>query len=241
MNIWTKTTLGIITALLLGALGNGVWEYLLQPALSSMGQLALNIGTLGVKAFKDNMYREVARGFHEASSLSLSSFLYLLLGYAGIFGLFELMRRIKKSVAQAEGLKKELDGLEAITDGTQEPQQSSTNDHQGRIKASKSKLARLMPRMRRLQNASRAFFGIGLILFAWIFIGNVRDTYINNAIAHYVQSVRIATPYATDTELAIFNSRFARLASKNEYSALILDISKVAERGKLELPHFDAW
>jgi hypothetical protein len=68
----------IVITVFLGAIGSGAWEWLLKPFLMGATDFGLNVATLGVRSFKDSLYKDIARGLHEESSLRL---------YAAVFGL----------------------------------------------------------------------------------------------------------------------------------------------------------
>jgi hypothetical protein len=61
----------IVITILLGAIGSGLWEWLLKPSLMELSQFGLSVATLGVKAFKDSLYQEIAQGLHEEPSLRM--------------------------------------------------------------------------------------------------------------------------------------------------------------------------
>jgi hypothetical protein len=65
--------LALIGAVFVGALGSGVWEALLRPALSSITSVLLTISTLGLASVRDDIYREAATGNREIVSLTLLS------------------------------------------------------------------------------------------------------------------------------------------------------------------------
>ena len=66
-----KKLLAILGAILLGIVGNALWEYMAKPLLFLSRDTLLNIATLGIQSFKDECYRLIARGFTESASLSL--------------------------------------------------------------------------------------------------------------------------------------------------------------------------
>jgi ABC-type nitrate/sulfonate/bicarbonate transport system permease component len=72
-----KTVRFITVTILLGAIGSGAWEWVLKPALTSVSEFGLNVATLGIKSFKDSLYKKIALGFHEESSVKL---------YVAVFG-----------------------------------------------------------------------------------------------------------------------------------------------------------
>lgn len=240
VNTNRKAILGVMAAVVVGGLGNGVWEYVLEPALSWGLVGVLNVATLGVQAFKDDLYREIARGFHEESSLSLASTLYFLIGYGTAVGFFFLVRKTKEVLARTQSLSEKLDNLEAIADGRAEPDRSEDNIRL-RISVRRAKLSGIVPRLKLVQKAFLVLFVFGIAVFAWTVIGAAKNRYINMAIVHYKQSFSIVAPAATNAELALFDSRFARVASKNDYEVLMADIARVGARGNLTIPAFKAW
>lgn len=66
----------VIVTIVLGAVGSGAWEYILKPIALHATSFTLEVATLGVQSFKDNVYGEIAQGHHEAASLS--HFLFIL-------------------------------------------------------------------------------------------------------------------------------------------------------------------
>lgn len=240
LNKIVKVILGVIATLIVGALANGVWQYVLEPALTWSLAGILNIATLGVQSFKDELYREIAKGFHEESSLSLANTLYFWVGYGVAFGLFLLMRKTKDLVSHSVAMDKELDDLEAIADGRSVPSEPN-DDIQLRISNLRTKKSHLAPKVKFMHMTAYLLFALGIAFFAGMIIGNVKAQYINSAITHYEQSMSIVAPLANDKELAVFKSRFARVASKSEYEALMSDIARVGEHGGFKVANFNAW
>lgn len=240
MGFKKKAILGVIGALIIGGLGNGVWEYVLQPAFTWSLTGILNIATLGIETFKDALYREIAKGFHEEPSLSLANALYYWAGYGVAYGLFLLTRKTKDLVSRIATSNKEIDDLEAIVHGNSEPSEPEDDLHV-RISNLRAENSKLAPKAELMHRAAYLLFAFGIAFFAWMIIGGAKDRYINSAIVHYEQSLSIVAPLATDKELATFKSRFAQVASKGDYEALIADIARVGDRGGQILPHFKAW
>lgn len=240
MSFNKKAILGLVAALIVGGLGNGVWEYVLEPAFTWSVTGILNIATLGVQSFKDDLYREIAKGFHEESSLSLANALYYWVGYGVAFGLFLFTRRTKNLVSKISSHNKKLGDLEAIADGDVDSREPN-NDIRMRISKLREENSSLAPKAKLMHKAAYFLFALGIAFFAWMVIGMEKARYINSAIVHYEQSLSIVTPLATDKELAAFKSRFARVASKGDYEALISDIAHVGERGRLKVPDFKVW
>ena len=65
----------IIITIILGAVGSGLWEYMLKPIALSGTNFVLEIATLGITKYKNGLYEDIAQGLHEQYSLALLTFL----------------------------------------------------------------------------------------------------------------------------------------------------------------------
>lgn len=95
-----KTVKFIAVTIVLGAIGSGLWEWLLKPALTGTSDVVLNIATLGLEKFKNSLYQEIAFGFREGPSLRVFSFLYGMLPSFLIgccVGVFLMRSRLKSA------------------------------------------------------------------------------------------------------------------------------------------------
>ena len=61
-------------------------------------------------------------------------------------------------------------------------------------------------------------------------------TYINKSIAYYRQLESIAAPYLTSNQEKVFNSRFAQIQNKEDYTKLIDDLIAVVGVAGQTLP-----
>jgi hypothetical protein len=106
-----KFVLGIIGAIVLGALGSGLWNVFLGPLFSIAYNSILTIATFGISAIKNNSYIAIAKGLHEQPSLE-----WLLIFSTGMiaiplaimsFALFltPLLNRISKKIEEKEKAK----------------------------------------------------------------------------------------------------------------------------------------
>ena len=73
---------GIAAAIVLGAIGSGLWETLLSPGLELTVSGVVRLFAALSHTFKDFVYSEAARGFHEKHSLAL--LVFLLCFFAGV-------------------------------------------------------------------------------------------------------------------------------------------------------------
>lgn len=67
---WKRWTLGAVGTIILGGLGSGLWDLVIKPSAARMAQVMLTAATLGSSVVKDGVYREAAKGLHEAGAWS---------------------------------------------------------------------------------------------------------------------------------------------------------------------------
>ncbi|SRR6266568_4509175 len=184
----------------LGAVGSGVWEWLLRPALAGSTDFLLSVGTLGVKTFKDSVYTEIARGLHEGVSLRLITLVFAFLPgvltglvFVSLFALF-------------------------------------------RLKANKAPVPALSDRLLAALSVSFVVF-----ISAFSLVQAVQISYVNRAATHFNQLLSIASPYLQEPERTSFRSRFAQIATQEDYETLVRALDEICRKNGLRTPHFDVW
>ncbi|MBN7576231.1 hypothetical protein C1H57_17370 [Clostridium sp. 2-1] len=83
-------------------------------------------------------------------------------------------------------------------------------------------------------------FMLGYFLFAiwYLFLQLNQLKYINSAIVHYKQLLKIITPNISKEDFDKYESQFARIQSKNDYVTLIAQLVAICSTNKIELPQF---
>jgi hypothetical protein len=95
-----RNILTLLGALVIGALGSGIWDTLLKPMFSWLGTALLDVATLGKQSLIDGIYVEVAKGSYERAANATYQLLITVLGVAGIviplaaLALLVLLRKI---------------------------------------------------------------------------------------------------------------------------------------------------
>lgn len=79
-----KVAGGIAAAVILGAVGSGVWERLLAPGLDALFRASVDLISTVSLNYKNGIYKSAAQGFHEDFSLRLFAITLLLLALAGL-------------------------------------------------------------------------------------------------------------------------------------------------------------
>jgi len=66
-----KWLLSVVGAILVGAVGSGVWDLFMRRAVFAVLELFYLVATFGVSSFRDRAYSDAALGYREYSSLAL--------------------------------------------------------------------------------------------------------------------------------------------------------------------------
>lgn len=225
-----RATLGILGTVLIGAIGSGVWEHILQPALSWTRDSVLNVASLGIETFKDDTYREIAQGFREAASgqvYFLLVLLYVMVLTAMLVIIWHLAKETRRKWQEL------LDRIaQAKEHGSKEP--PSIEDLEREAIA-------LEPRFTRIYRLNYALAAVVVLTVASNLITYARNSYVSAAVSHYHQAMRIAAPYLTPTEEKEIASAFSQVSRKTDYVAVLRKLEGVASAHGQRVPKFRPW
>ncbi len=78
-NKYIKILLGFVAAIIIGAIGSGLWERILSKIFDYIIELTINIMNLFITSYKDSIYASASKGFHEFSATYLHSLVLALI------------------------------------------------------------------------------------------------------------------------------------------------------------------
>lgn len=224
----------VIVTIMLGAIGSGVWEYIIKPSLLSFRDIILNITTLGISTYKNLIYSDIARGYTESSSLKLLNeftTLYVMAMVIGCLWVYSTMKEIKE---------KRLEMLSRI-DALQNKDYHPPNEEE-----TENELIELKNDIQKSINKKGTVLVTAFVLMATFsvsekFMSTYREKYINSAICHYEQSIKIAKPYLSSKEVLSIESEFAQINNKEEYISILKRIYSTLDSNGINFKRFDAW
>jgi hypothetical protein len=191
----------VLVTVVLGAVGSGVWEWILKPVLSGSSEVALTVATLGITAFKNSLYQDIALGFREEPSLRLytAAFAFLpsmIIGF--VSGIVVAHRRATSG--QPESM------FERVIDRSVRPV-------------------------------------LLLVIFALVFsvVQASQVAYVNRAVTHFQQLSAIAAPHLSENQRLAVRSRFAQIATRDDYVKLVEELSGLCRSKSLRVPQFEVW
>ncbi len=209
---WLRWILGVSGALVLGALGSGLWTVLFAPLGSLLIRAALSIVTLGISAAKDSIYARAALGFTENPSITL-----LLL-----VGTFVLSLPVLLFI----GLR--------LTLGDQRSRPKPEDELAAEIKKLRRRLS-LLTRGIYILLVFQAF--IGVIFFVQILM----MVYTNQVIASFQQTLAIVALHISSEQRTMYAARFAKVQNRQDFVVLFDELNSVAEKNGEKRSKFVPW
>ena len=219
-------------AILLAIVGNALWEFLVRPSLLASQDFLLNLSTLGIQAFKDSMYVDIAKGRYDRASVELLGQYMALVGGCAFFAISMLFMTTKRLRGQLNKLKEKVqsmdhaDSVEKIV--TKEGLLASMADDEKKLR----KLDRL---------AYFLAFVVGTMVLANLTAG-LRIKYMNAAVTNFEQTLSITKPYLTvPRKEELLRSTFSQIRNKDGYVQLIEELRGIAEKNGQHVPEFKIW
>ena len=110
-NILTfRNIIAVVGALVVGALGSGLWDVIFKPTFVWIGTILLSLATLGIQSLIDGIYVEVAKGSYERAADAAHQTIIIIFGTTmvavPIFGLLAF-KAIDEEKSENKVLSKE--------------------------------------------------------------------------------------------------------------------------------------
>lgn len=223
---WAVRALGVIV---LGALGSGLWEIALKPGLVRLSYGILSLSTLGLESIRTGIYERVGSGSTSAASLQTMTLLtiFAVVAYLAMFRfMLYAVRDDRRDLEQFEQRLAEWEKGNTI------PPENRTAEQ-------------ILTAMRRdVRRGKRLLYTLGLLvllLAGMFFVDLSRISFETAAVVHFQQTLRIASPYMTDTDRNMVESKFAQIHSRSEYIAIMDGLANTAKEHGQQVPPFNAW
>lgn len=252
-NKYIKTILAVIGAVVIGAIGSGVWDLVLKHFVISGRDMILNIISLGMKSVKDMTYSQIARGFHEEPNMNILTILicFLIFGTAIAliipFVISRLNRRIRQKLI--DRIVDRIDSMirvEKPEESMSDAPASIAKTQQERWQDARIKLEELRGSL--MQRKSKL---LSVVEYIMVFVGIIwtsfsaadltRFSYVNSAITHYQQIMVITAPYVDEFKRKEITSSFGQIKNKDDYVAIIQHLEHIARQNQQYVPPFSAW
>lgn len=214
---WVAWALGVIV---LGALGSGFWETVLKPAFVHASYGLMSLSSLGIESVRTGVYEQIATGSTSRAGVRTMSLITIIA--VGLFGLMFIY-----FLLQYVDLQREQERLDGRTDA----------EH----RKSPEDLKRLQKLLKIWRRLVYCLGCLVLLQSGMLLVDLSRVSYEYAAVVHFQQALKIASPYLSDTDRNMVESKFAQIHSKPEYVAIVDDLAKTAKEHGQQVPAFNAW
>jgi hypothetical protein len=216
-------------------LGAGIWQFIVYPILKYI----INIGFDGSKSIADSVsnyiYRTAATGDKQSASMVVLEFVIYFIFWGSLWLILEIVQRKEKSKQRGKEMAEKVNDLIDQLNG-------KTEDRPSREK----QLEEL------LELKAQVMAGLNYIRLDWltriltitiiIFISFTAFKYIvilksNQICTDFNQLIQASSPYLTESQRVMLNSRFARMKDKETFQKIQLDISKILNGENVIMPN----
>ena len=205
-----RKILAIAGALLIGALGSGLWE-LIKPLFGWFASVSLDIVTLGLESLRDGLYADAAA----QESERISSLILVLL--SGImFGLSFAIFLPWKSIFPSKSEMPKEQTKEALIAYV-----GNLNTKLYFLKRLKFTVAVIL-----------AFVVTTQMLLIQ------RTIYVSRVTSNFNRICTIISPSITPQQNAVYHSMFSQIRTRAEYIKLVDEIHKIAQQNREYIPPF---
>lgn len=195
---------------ILGIVTNAIWD-VLKPATKFLFEFTLNLSILGIESFKNDIYKEIAKGLHEGISLQIFLLIYTFL-IAIITTMAVSIFFLNRKIAMHENPETKLTFVDKF------------NFFQ--------------------KDLPRRYWFKWFILFYFLFTFTIltldltKQKYINNAITHFEQLLKIGKPYMSEEQYDLYLSNFSQMNTRNEYVKILQELEEMAKINSQIIPEF---
>ena len=204
-----KPILFVFGTIVLGAIGSGLWDWVLSDLLSWIGNTLVTLfGSLS-NSYRDMVYNEINKGPLYPLIAQPFFFWFMAIVTALLVGVMRLYMRIKS-------LKEKLTGADEETDKSIDERIEEISRHFKR---------RLLPLI--------GIFFVFMLLQGW------QAIYKHKAALFIETSIEILAPYIDTNEILMLKSKYRQIDNSSRYYELVEILIKHASKSQISLSKFD--
>lgn len=197
-----KVVLGVLTTILLGALGSGLWSLAIEPTARKLISIIGRIATLGINSEFDKLYRRMARGERAVAQKYIIQLTIMAILFPTLIIILGGHFREKRIDVYSNIYK----------------QVSETN-----IEIKEDEIAKIYEaRLVEYQKKQSRVYQTILILSSMLLIGTIvfdymKSSFINYHVQRFGQLVDFLWPYVEEGDIKLLKSKFASMSNSDDY------------------------
>ena len=193
--------LGIVGTLILGGLGSGVWEVVLKPIFSFLGNAIINFLVQKSSSFSDEIYQSISLRSLDRFQAQTYSLIVTILGSVAIFASFLLFSLGKKK------LDEERDGIENNEKEINSPFKNHKNFYIFMI----------------------FYFLLCCILFVNYTYDGIKTNFIARKVINFEYLLKVNNDVLSEIKVKDVESQFAQIKNVDDYEKIIKKLEKIAK------------
>lgn len=218
-----KYALGLIGAILIGAIGSGIWVVALGPAFSFITEITISFLSLLFSSLENSIYESVAKGYsEESSSMAVTLILYIFSLYLGYSIAVLIPKKSKEKKSELDKIGEELTDIKSDLD----------LDSKKRLDEIENRLNLQRDKLRKIGRVVISFL---VVFFVFIYIQSIVLKYKINKISNYEQKIKTVKPFISQNQYDLFNSSFAQIKNSSDYDKLINSIKVIALQKNIKM------
>lgn len=215
MELNLKSIKNVLTALLLGAIGSGLWSIVGDPLIRWFVELFITVSQYINNGYYDLLHRDIGKGFHEESGLH----------FRDIYSIFMLFFLVALPIVSFVLKRK----MERPDEETEESEKN--HEDQARKEYRKS-----LSEVKKLLISTVILFIVGFPLYVSKIIS---INYNYSAIVFIERSIEIVSPHLNNENILILRADYRTIATSKEFYKLYDDLNDIALKNNIKLPEFD--
>lgn len=194
--------LGILGTLIVGGLGSGVWEVVLKPIFSFLGNGIINFLVQTSSSFSDEIYQSIALRSLDRFQAKTYSLIVMMLGLVTIFMCVILFSKVKKK------LDDERDGVECEEKEKNWVLRNHKNFYIFMV----------------------FYFLLGCIPFFIYTYDGIKTNFIARKVITFEYLLKINSDVISEFDLKKIESQFAQINNVNDYEKIIRNLENIAQK-----------
>ncbi|UXD87209.1 hypothetical protein [Thalassolituus hydrocarboniclasticus] len=207
----TETIKNITTALLLGAVGSGIWSLAGEPAFKWCVDAFISIAQILNAGYYDLLHINIGKGLHEESGIFFRLLFSYVLASAVLVLPFLAHKTYKRAASIKDRKKKEEEDIDKSIFSVQK----------------KSRLIFIFTII------------YAVIAFPIMISRIITQEYNNEAVVFIERSIEILSPELTSSEIIRLRADYRAISNAESFYSVFDNMQKIASKKNIELPSFD--
>lgn len=211
--------IGILSALIIGALGSGLWDVAFKPIFKKLGEALFFVLTFGIKKARDSIYKEAAKGNREQGGIYVARHLSALLS-GFLIATCIVFLQVSNKFERHDFEENECRSSSVMS----EAHECRKELHEEKLEELDDILSFYVP---------IAVFMAVILMYSSLWMG-----FVNRVITDFNQYLAICKPCMSHEDVLNIERDFALMDKKEDLEVILEKLNKIAKSNDLRLPRY---